>query len=247
MDDGNAGFKPSLSAHRRNHDVGLGYLREFGLTGVGVPCGSDRIEFKDEKQADRFLRIVEPHIIPSMRYKLEPECARLGTKIDGRKLQEAVDAGLTIAALMAEFKCAREPLKSKLAELGILHEVSELNPGASSDLSDRVIHERRHVTGRDLLVLPEDLLRDLVGTGASARQIAQRFGVHKNIVKRYLVKYGLPVPQARGGHRWTATEHVDVEMVRAGRIAGRTVQSLADEVGVRTSTLRNFMTRQGLD
>lgn len=246
MDDGSSVHWPVLSCHERNHEVGLRILAEFGIEARSFVGQSSRLIIQGEQQAEHFVRLVAPHMHPSMQYKLKLTCHPTAA-LDADALQKAVRGGLTLMGLMEKFQTGRLTLEARLQELDLLKHLSKVSP-IEADLQG---HVRQIPTGkRPQIELPESLLRDLLTTGASVRGIAKRFGVGKDVVKREVQRYGFPLPEdgRKGTHEYNAnaTPHITEQSLQAEIHTGLSVAELALRFECSQDTIRRKIKQFGL-
>lgn len=98
--------------------------------------------------------------------------------------------------------------------------------------------------GQRQIRLTEDEIDDLVSAhldGASSRELAARFGIHRTTVIAHLKRRGVP--------RRAPVSKLSTAQIRSAGAqyqAGDTLQVLANRYGVDTSTVRNHLVRTGV-
>lgn len=233
MDDGFGQHWPSFSCHERSHGVALAVLKQFGIHGTPAVGQSSCVHIANEHQAEMFLRIIEPHIIPSMRYKLTSTSPRLTIHIEAEELQQAVKDGADWHQLKQWYPVTDVALKRRLKEAGVWEHVKDT---LVADLMETV--ELVPTGARPRIRLPHLLLEDLFKLGYLTKEIAKRFGVTVDVVKRHLVEYGLVEP--------TGLKTGQVKLVRELRGKEMAVKKIAKQLNVPTTSLRNLMNRNGI-
>lgn len=221
MDDGAVvGGRPGFACHRRSHDVARAVLRKFDLE---FKASSDRKALRpiDQENAARLLDLVEPYMHPDLLYKMDPPCMRNDPRrrveVNPNLLRRMVNEGGTVTDIVQELDWGRRFTKDRLKEYGIeacrKRDARPPSFWVGPDLAHLV---KRVLTGRGRrLVIPEQVLRELVAEGESVRAMGTRLGVSSSKVAKTLRELGIVYNFHKDGKIRRRKERLDVEKLHS--------------------------------